>query len=267
MKAINANTKIAYLLKGHPDAMEAIISIDSKFKKLRNPFLRKVLAGRTSIAMASKIAGCKVEDFFDKLQPLGFEIDSVTKAIVEEKKPLPTFITSLTKSQIIDLDVRGYLDEGKDPLSIILEEIKTVRAGEALKIINTFEPFPLIIMLEKQGFETYADAISDDLVETYFYKKSNDINIIVQAKEGAESGWKEVLERFKDKLITVDVRHLEMPQPMAAAAIPDRPSQEIRRDECWSAFRRDAGRSAFRRDAGRSAFRRDHFIVDHGDRG
>ena len=214
MKAINANTKIAYLLKGHPDAMEAIISIDSKFKKLRNPFLRKVLAGRTSIAMASKIAGCKVEDFFDKLQPLGFEIDSVTKAIVEEKKPLPTFITSLTKSQIIDLDVRGYLDEGKDPLSIILEEIKTVRAGEALKIINTFEPFPLIIMLEKQGFETYADAISDDLVETYFYKKSNDINIIVQAKEGAESGWKEVLERFKDKLITVDVRHLEMPQPM-----------------------------------------------------
>lgn len=214
MKSINANTKIAYLIKGHPDAMEAIISIDSKFSKLRNPFLRKVLAGRTSIAMASKIAGCKVEDFFAKLQPLGFEIDSNTKVVVEEKKPLPAFITSLKKNQIIDLDVRGFLDEGKDPLSIILEKVKSIEAGEALKIINNFEPFPLIIMLQKQGFETYADNISDDLVETYFFKKSNDTSINVQPKAGASSGFEEILERFKDKIVTVDVRHLEMPQPM-----------------------------------------------------
>ncbi|HUH73521.1 MAG TPA: DUF2249 domain-containing protein [Chitinophagales bacterium] len=214
MKAINANTKIAYLLKAHPDAMEAIISIDSKFNKLRNPFLRKVLAGRTSIAMASKIAGCKVEDFFNKLRPLGFEIDTDTVAKVEEKKGLPAFITSLKKNQIIDLDVRGLLDEGKDPLKLILDKVKSIQAGEALKVINTFEPTPLIFMLEKQGFEAYADAISDDLIETYFFKKSNDTTINVQPKTGAESGWEEILERFKDKLTTVDVRDLEMPKPM-----------------------------------------------------
>ena len=214
MKIINANTKIATLLKGHPDAMEAIISIDSKFSKLRNPLLRKVLAGRTSIAMASKIAGCKVEDFFNKLRPLGFEIDSDTKAVVEEKKGLPTFITSLSKNQIIDLDVRGFLDAGKDPLTLILDKVKSIKAGEALKVINTFEPFPLIIMLKKQGFETYADVISSDLVETYFFKKSNDTTVDVQPKEGAGSNWEEILVRFKDNLITVDVRHLEMPQPM-----------------------------------------------------
>ena len=58
MKSINANTKIAHLIKAHPDAMEAIISIIPKFESLRNPELRKEMAGRTSIAIASGIAGC-----------------------------------------------------------------------------------------------------------------------------------------------------------------------------------------------------------------
>lgn len=214
MNKINANTKIAHLLKAHPDALEAIISIDSKFNKLRNPLLRKVLAGRTSISMASKMAGCKVDDFFNKLKPLGFEIDVDTLPIIEEKKNLPAFISSLTKSQIIDFDVRELLASGKDPLTLILDKVKSVQAGEALKVINTFEPVPLIKMLEKKGFDVYADIISNDLVETYFFKKSEDTTIDVKPKDGADSGWDEIMQRFTDNLVTVDVRNLEMPQPM-----------------------------------------------------
>lgn len=213
MITINANTKIAHLLKAHPDALETIISINPKLSKLRNPLLRKVLAGRTSIAMASKMADCKVEDFFNKLKPLGFEIDADTKAIVEEKKELPEFITKLSKNQIIDFDVRELLASGNDPLTLILDKVKSVKAGEALKVINTFEPVPLIKMLEKKNFEVYADVISDDLVETYFYKKSGN-TVEVKPKEGADSGWDEVINRFTDNLVTVDVRELEMPQPM-----------------------------------------------------
>lgn len=55
---INPDTKIATLLKTHPKALDAIISISTKFEKLRNPVLRKLMAGRTSISIASKIAGC-----------------------------------------------------------------------------------------------------------------------------------------------------------------------------------------------------------------
>lgn len=214
MKSINANTKIAYLIKAHPDALEAIISINSKFQKLRNPLLRKVLAGRTSIAMASKIAGCKVSDFFLKLKPLGFEIDTDTALVEEKRKSLPAFITTLTKDQIIDLDVRETLASGKDPLNLILDKVKSVQTGQALKIINTFEPVPLIKMLEKKGFVTYADVISNDLVETYFYKKLDNEGIEVAPAENANHGWGEVLQRFDDKLVTIDVRALEMPQPM-----------------------------------------------------
>ncbi|HJV20020.1 MAG TPA: DUF1858 domain-containing protein [Sediminibacterium sp.] len=49
---INVNTKIAILLKQHPEALEAIVRVSPKFNKLRNPILRKVIAGRTSISMA-----------------------------------------------------------------------------------------------------------------------------------------------------------------------------------------------------------------------
>lgn len=214
MKPINANTKIAYLIKAHPDAMETIISIDSKFSKLRNPLLRKVLAGRTSIAMASKMAGCKVTDFFDKLKPLGFEIEEDSPLEVEEKKPLPAFISQLSKNQIIDFDVRELLASGKDPLNLIIEKVKSIKAGEALKVINTFEPIPLILMLKKQGFDVYADVISDDLVETYFYKRSAESQLDVAPMNDAANGWEEMLKRFENKMVTVDVRQLEMPQPM-----------------------------------------------------
>jgi uncharacterized protein (DUF2249 family) len=211
---INANTKIALILKEHPDALEAIISINPTFEKLRNPMLRKELSVRTSLAMASKMAGCEVNDFFSKLSPLGFEIDMTTLPVEEKVKELPAFITTLTEEQIIDFDVRDLLASGKDPLTLILEKIKTVQPGQVLKIINTFEPVPLIKKLEKQGFIVYADEISNDLVETYFYKQTEKDAIRVEPGETTNEAWDEVMNRFKSKLVTVDVRELEMPQPM-----------------------------------------------------
>lgn len=51
---ITVNTKIAALIKQHPDALESIVKIHPKFEKLRNPLLRKIMAGRTSIAKIGK---------------------------------------------------------------------------------------------------------------------------------------------------------------------------------------------------------------------
>ena len=44
MSTINANTKIASIIKQHPGALEAIVSLSPKFEKLRNPILRKFTA-------------------------------------------------------------------------------------------------------------------------------------------------------------------------------------------------------------------------------
>lgn len=210
---ISANTKIATLLKHNPDALDAIVSITPKFEKLRNPLLRKLMAGRTSIGMASKISGCSVEDFFTKLAPLGFEIDKETMPVNEVKPHLPAFFNSLKPGQIRELDVRPIIDAGEDPLSLIIKTVKSIQQGEALKIINSFEPTPLLSLLKKQGFDSYVDAIEDNLVETYFYK-SSDAALEVDQGQNAEEGWDAYLEKYKDQLETVDVRELPMPQPM-----------------------------------------------------
>ncbi|HYK56545.1 MAG TPA: DUF2249 domain-containing protein [Flavisolibacter sp.] len=210
---INANTKIAALLKQNAKALDAIVSISPRFEKLRNPLLRKIMAGRTSLAAASKFGGCTIEDFYQKLEPLGFEIDRQTKTI-EQAKPLPHFITSLTKEQLVDLDVRPVLAAGNDPLNIIMQKVKTIERGQVLRIINTFEPTPLIQMLEKKGFETYVDVINTDHIETYFHKTAQSKAPTSAKPETAGSDWEQIEKRFEEKMQKIDVRGLEMPKPM-----------------------------------------------------
>ena len=216
MMTINANTKIASLLKHNADALEAIVSISPTFTKLRNPILRKVIAARTSIAMASKLGGCSVDDFFNKLQPLGFEIDKAAVIMTKENenKPVPAFMKNIAADKIIELDVRPVIESGKDPLDIIVKKVKTLETGSVLKIINSFEPTPLMHLLGKQGLESYAEFINDQLVNTYFYKKTDKPPVPEKKEMEYSEGWDEILNRFNGRLETVDVRNLEMPLPM-----------------------------------------------------
>lgn len=214
MKTINANTKIATLLKQNPDALEAIISISPKFNKLRNPLLRKLMAARTSINMASKVGGCTTNDFFKKMEPLGFTID---KNIVADdntaQKQVPEFVQNIAVANIVELDVRTEIESGKDPLNLILKAVKPLQPGQVLKLINSFEPVPLMLLLEKQGFETYVEVINNNLVNTYFHKKTESTLLKTEVPANS-SDWDEVIKRYDGKLKTIDVRTMEMPLPM-----------------------------------------------------
>lgn len=214
MTTINANTKIAAILKQHPAALEAIISISPKFNKLRNPLLRKLMASRTSISMASKVGGCSVNDFFEKLQPLGFVADksiAIEKEVFSEMKP--AFMQTINEKEIIELDVRPVIESGKDPFNIITGKIKQLKIGEVLKLVNSFEPVPLIQLLTKQGFDYYVETINENLVNTYFHKTANVKTIETPVKKTG-GDWNELSKRYENKLVTIDVRHLEMPLPM-----------------------------------------------------
>ncbi|MCO6460478.1 MAG: DUF2249 domain-containing protein [Saprospiraceae bacterium] len=217
---INEKTKIAALLKHHPDALETIVAIAPDFKKLRNPILRKLMAGRTSIAMASKVGGCKPEDFFNALAPLGFEVDH--SEIVEDEpvgnEPYPEYLKALSTDQMVEFDVRGILASGQDPLKAIQQKVKELKPGHALVIINNFEPVPLIKLLEKQGFLSYVKHVDPERIETYFFKTSPESeekrNPQLVAEAATSGDWDTIKENFAGRMIDIDVRHLEMPMPM-----------------------------------------------------
>ncbi|MBS1683092.1 MAG: DUF2249 domain-containing protein [Bacteroidetes bacterium] len=215
MNAINVNTKIATILKEKPNALEAIISISPKFNKLRNPLLRKLMAPRTSISMACKIAGCSTADFFDKLLPYGFSVDRTIKQEEKnDKHPIPDFMKNVSDEAIIELDVRPIIEEGNDPLSLILKTIKHLKSGQIFKLINSFEPVPLIQLLEKQGYESHVESISSELTITYFHKKDNQTFCEPEIRTADENDWESILQIYIGKIATVDVRQLEMPLPM-----------------------------------------------------
>lgn len=210
---INANTKIAAILKQEPAALEAIISISPRFEKLRNPLLRKLMAGRTTLAMAGNMGNCGVRAFFEKLQPLGFEVDENTTV---HTTPVQSSTTPpVTGIKGIDLDVRPIIAAGDDPLAIIMKAVKALAAGQALKVINTFEPAPLIRLLEQQGFTAAVTVISDNEVETLFYKHAETQH--TEAGPIAPAGdWDALMQAFEPRLRVLDVRRLSMPGPMVA---------------------------------------------------
>lgn len=121
MKTINPDTKIAALLKQDPRALEAIISLSPRFEKLRNPLLRKLMAGRASIRMASRMGGITTEDFFSKLEALSFQIDRTSQnPDATELRETPEFLKDLSPDRTVELDVRPEIESGKDPLHLIL---------------------------------------------------------------------------------------------------------------------------------------------------
>ncbi len=213
---INENTKIATLLKAHPKALDKIISLSPKFTKLRNPILRKIMAGRTSIAMAAKVAGCNPADFFATLKPLGFQEEEVSKAVpdINGEAELPEFIKNLDINKIVELDVRPIIEKNADPLTLILKNIKELPVGNILKIINSFEPTPLISMLGKKGFKSYIKNIDPATVYAYFYKTKAEQNITDEAVNSTTEDWDYFLKKYEGNIIEIDVRHLEMPLPM-----------------------------------------------------
>lgn len=213
---INANTKIAALIKAHPDALETIITLSPRFTKLRNPILRKVMAGRTSIAMAASLGGCTIEDFFAQLAPLGFTIDRLTVPVIEPEtvNEIPDFLKNLAPDRLVELDVRPLIESGKDPLTVIIEKVSDLKDRQILKLINSFDPTPLKSLLRKKGFESFTETVNAELVNTYFYKATAQTLVVETINPSATVGWDEILQRFSGKLVTVDVRQLEMPLPM-----------------------------------------------------
>lgn len=216
MITINLNTKIGVILKAHPDALEAIISSSPNFNRLRNPLLRKIMASRTTISMASKIGGCLIEDIFSKLEPFGFKIDRSTMG---ENKSLqnyiPDFIKLTKPENTLELDVRPIIEGGNDPLKIIKEKLKEIKTGQLLKLINSFEPSPLIALLANEGYKTFVETINENLVFAYFYKSGADSvapATIIQNK----NDWENILKQFKCTTRELDVRQMEMPKPMLA---------------------------------------------------
>jgi len=210
---VSANTKISHILKENKDAIDTIASINKHFKKLKNPVLRKVLAPRVTVKDAAKIGNITTNLFLDKLAEIGFQVkyEDETQADPEEESSK----IDIDESKIKVLDVRPTINSGGDPFSEIMGTIKEMNDDETLKIINVFEPTPLIGILKGKGYNTHTDKISEDEYHTFFTKVTGSKHQeIVAEMPIVEGSFDDKLASFGGNMKEIDVRLLEMPEPM-----------------------------------------------------
>lgn len=213
---INSATKISQLINSNKQSIDAIASINPHFKKLQNPILRKVLAPRVTIKDAARIGKCDVSDFFKVLGKLGFEIEQeLDSTNINQLYENEAVLDAITAGRMVSLDVRPLLEKNKDPFNTIMKQLKAVPEHHVLQIINSFEPTPLIRILEKKGYFCHVESTADQ-VKTYFLKPkmNGDDDRPITNNSTSIDDLLVLKENFGQACHEIDVRDLEMPLPM-----------------------------------------------------
>ncbi|MFK5957961.1 MAG: DUF2249 domain-containing protein [Lutibacter sp.] len=211
---VNRNTRISILITENENVIEAITSLNKHFKKLKNPILRKVLAPRVSVADAAKVGGVSINILLNKIAEVGFEIELTKEEnyINDFKNNLNNI--SMNKENLISLDVRPIIESGSDPFKEIMIAVKKLTNNQTLEIINSFEPIPLINKLKSKGFKTWTDKSNDGTIHSFFRKEFESKDLDETNIEDVVLDFDEKYKEFFGKFKQIDVRHLEMPEPM-----------------------------------------------------
>ncbi len=218
-RTINAQTKISQLLEFNRDlVIKTLTGLNSKFSRLKNPVLRNLLIKRVSIADACKISNTDIVDFMRSMEQIGFRVGKTMP--VEADFPGVANVFEEAR-KYLELDVRPLLAQDKDPLKEILSCIKKLDENQGLKLINTFEPLPLIHLLADKGFSHRVEHADSNTVITYFNKtqlgKEEITTVPADEPTIDDQQFDELLASFLPAQVKyLDVRELEMPKPMLA---------------------------------------------------
>jgi len=210
---VTKNTKISHILRENSDAIDTIASINKHFKKLNNPILRKVLAPRVTVEDAASIGKVSTNQFLEKLEKIGFEViydaQDKTKNVIQDDAPITKEL------KLVQLDVRPTIESGADPFKEIMQAIKELRDCETLEVINVFEPIPIMSILQEKGYKTWSESVSPNEYHTFFTKETTASHQeIVADMPIAEGSFEEKMVSFGGNIKEIDVRLLEMPEPM-----------------------------------------------------
>ncbi len=156
---ITLQTKIYDLLKAYPFLEDELIRINPKYKKLKNPVLRRTVARIASIKQAAIVGGMEPVELLNKIraavgqEPLEMEAQEV------QEEPVPEWIT---KEPVAILNANELLDEGKNPLAEVTKRLKEAKQGDVILLKADFRPEPLIDELRKKGYEVYSAKTQDE---------------------------------------------------------------------------------------------------------
>jgi TusA-related sulfurtransferase len=163
---ITLDTKIYDLLKAYPFMEDKLIEINPRFKKLKNPILKRTVAKIASIKQAALVGGMDEVELLNKIrEAVGLdklEIEREEKK--ESKEDIPSWVRDEPKAIF---NANELLDREENPLAYANKILKGLKEGETLLIESDFKPQPLIDEFLKKGYEVYSKNIDSNTFLTY----------------------------------------------------------------------------------------------------
>jgi uncharacterized protein (DUF2249 family) len=118
---------------------------------------------------------------------------------------LPAALQGLQAADIVDLDVREDLRQGREPFSRIMAARKSLPPGAVLRLRATLEPVPLYGVMERQGLTHWTEQLGPEDWRIWFHPP---------ARQTSRGSCGTTMPRSAPEPVVLDVRDLEPPEPM-----------------------------------------------------
>lgn len=139
---IAPKTKVAELIDAYPQLEQVLIGYVPAFEKLRNPVLRKTVARITTLQQAAVIGGVNVEDLINHLRKEVGQDRFSGEAAAAYTTEQPGWFSETRV--VAELDARGMLAEGEQPVNQVIAELQALGQGEIYQLVAPFMPAPLV---------------------------------------------------------------------------------------------------------------------------
>ncbi len=150
-------TKIDELLTTYPELESFLMRLNPKYKKLKNPILRRTVAKIATLSQVAKIGGYKSEELVNLLREEVGQPPLKVTPNREEAHDATAKPSWAHHEATTTLDANALLDREKNPLAEVSKALKNLDEGAILAIESDFLPSPLIDTFKEQGMEVYTE--------------------------------------------------------------------------------------------------------------
>lgn len=166
---ITPNTKIAELLDVYPQLEDVLIDVAPTFEKLKNPALRRTIAGVTSLQQVASMGDVPIGIIINKLRGIVGQEETTTMEN-SEKNSNDTPVWFDSEKIVKSFDARKVIAQGGHPLGDVMGDLMAWPQGDIYELITPFLPAPLVDKVKDLGFETWTLKENDSLFRNYFCK-------------------------------------------------------------------------------------------------
>ncbi len=156
MAEITGDTRVAALLRDHPETEELLIGMSPAFEKLRNPILRRSVARVATLRQAAAVGGLASSELVDELRvAVGQDPieDGPRQDDIDYFEPQPAWFDP---DHVVVTLREAELDPNVMPINPVLHSARDLGPGELLLLETDHLPAPGIDILRRKGYLVWA---------------------------------------------------------------------------------------------------------------